>query len=83
MAERVYLLMFRHNLSGPIVALFLPSLLVEDQDAVAVVAQALWACQPDLAVLVGLPGPRAIPKICALLNLWDQSNGSGGHGKPD
>ena len=52
-------------------------LLLEDQDAVAVVAQMLWACQADLVALVGLPSLRAVPKICALLSLWDQSNGTG------
>ena len=49
----------------------------DDQEGVAVVAQALWACQADLTVLVGLPGPAAVSKVCALLNLWDQSNGTG------
>jgi hypothetical protein len=52
--------------------------IIEDQEAVSIVAQTLWACQADLTVLVGLPGPAAIAKVCALLNLWDTSNGTGG-----
>ncbi len=49
----------------------------DDQDQVALVAQVLWACQADLVALLGLPGPAISSKACALLNLWDQSNGAG------
>ncbi len=34
-----------------------------DQQAVAIAAQALWICQPDLIVLTGLGGPSAASKV--------------------
>ncbi|GAX76240.1 hypothetical protein CEUSTIGMA_g3684.t1 [Chlamydomonas eustigma] len=48
----------------------------EDQHKVEVVAQAVWACQPDLVVFQGLPGIEGVAKVCALLNLWNHSGSS-------
>lgn len=60
--------------------LLLSHLCAGDQDAITVVAQLLWAAGLDVVVLQGLAGPGAAAKVCALLNLWDASNGAGEKG---